>query len=176
MLDATVAPGRADEPGGLLASPYWDYEAIARHGLAQILPTEDPMQMESIGGRSFFAESLLHLLVRSNLKSTCKTRWPRVSRVQFARFTPRRRWQYCLSHSDEGEEEDVQPPLRKSWGDLVQEARSVHCDVCPPAMLDLPILHGLFVLIFPYRGTPEVVRRLAYEFDGTWLVAGDPIK
>jgi hypothetical protein len=174
ILDATVAQDAAGEPGGLLASPYWDYEAVARHGLAGILPPEDPMQNESIGGRSFFAEPLLHLLVRSNLKSTCRNMWPKVSRVQFARFTPRLKWQYCLSHSDEGEEADVQPPLRKSWTDLVEEARSIRCEVCPTAMLDMPILHALFVLLFPYRGTPDVVRRLAYEFDRTWLI-GDPI-
>lgn len=176
ILDASVASGPDDEPGGILASPYWDYEAIARHVLAPILPTEDPMLGEAFGGRSFFAEGLLHLLVRTNSKSACRSVWPAISRIRFARFKPRHRWQYCLSYSEQGEEEDVQPPLTKAWQDLVDEARSIRCDACPSALLDRPVLHALFVLLFPYRASPDVVRRLAYEFDRTWLVAGDPIE
>jgi hypothetical protein len=42
-------------------------------------------------------------------------------------------------------------------------------------MLDVPLLLPMFTLVFPYRASPDIVRRLAYVYDKQWLIAGDPI-
>jgi hypothetical protein len=165
-----------DQESGGLASPYWDAESVARHSLASILHSEDPMKSEAIGRVSFFAEALLHLLVRTNSKNECKAIWPMLTRLQLAQFIPRHRWQYCLSSSDEGREEHVIPPRRKEWVDLVNEARSIRCSEVPEALLSLPLLHALFITVFPYRATPAVVRRVSFEFDRRWLISGEPIE
>jgi hypothetical protein len=89
LLYATVSTDPTGRPQGL-ASPYWTYEDVTRHLMAPILGSQqDEMRREAIGGRSYFAEPLLHFLVRANRKRACVQLWPHVSRIQFAQFTPR---------------------------------------------------------------------------------------
>jgi hypothetical protein len=173
VLNATTSGGKDENSG--LASPYWDFESTARHALAPLLHTEDPLEKEAVGRASFFAEALLHLLVRTNRKTSCRQAWPDITRIQHARFRPRHPWQYCLSHTEQGEEEHVQFPLRKEWTDLVIDARSIRCDGVPQPMLDVPFLLPMFIMVFPYRAFPDVVRRLSYVYDKQWLIAGAPI-
>jgi hypothetical protein len=133
------------------------------------------MATETSGVVSYFAESLLHLLVRANWKNACRDLWPNVSRILFIQFRPANPWQFCLSHCEEGGYDQVQPPLRKEWAALVEEARSVRCDSAPQSVVDRPFLLALFVLLFPYRGRPDVIRRLSYAFNRVWHISGPPI-
>jgi hypothetical protein len=173
MIAATVA-SQGDEPVGL-PSPYWNFEDIARHTLVPILGSDqDPLRKESTGRFSYYAESLFHLLVRMNWKNQCRTFWPDLTRIQFIQFNPRTQWQYCLSFSEEGEYRQVQPPFRKEWQALMEDASSVRDDSAPHPLSERPLLHALFVLLFPYRGTPDVIRSLSYQFIRTWLISVPP--
>lgn len=169
-ISATSEENRTDLP-----SPYWDFEAVLRHQLAPVLgELQDPLRDETIGVTSSFVEPLLHLLVRTNWKEACRELWPNVSRTQFVHFRPRRRWQYCLVHTDQGEYRQVQPPLRKLWADLVEEATSVRDESSPTPLQERPFLHALYVLLFPYRASPDVVRRLSYSFNPSWMLSRAP--
>lgn len=170
LLTATVETTANKEPKGL-PSPYWSFEDVTRHALAPILGfDQDPMAEETTGRMSFFAESLLHLLVRTNWKQVCRQVWPDVSRIQFVEFRPRSRWEYCLSFSEHGRYRQVQPPMRKEWSDLIEEARSIRCEQAPEPLIGRPMLHALFVVLFPYRASPEVVRTLSRAFNRAWLI------
>jgi hypothetical protein len=176
LIRAVTSVSPAGQSVGL-PSPYWDFEAIARHSLVPILGRDqDPMSDEGESGSSYFAEPLLHLLVRTNLKQACRELWPAVSRFMLAEFRPRKKWQFCLPEVDEGDNRQVQPPLRKEWSDLVEEARSVRCEVAPKALVDRPDLLALFTILFPYRATPDVVRRLAFVHSRAWLLSDPPIE
>lgn len=159
-----------------LASPYWTFEDVTRHQLAPILGVQqDEMRREAVGGRSYFAEALLHLLVRANRKQACIQLWPDISRSQFAAFIPMEKWEYCMFRAEKGDNSVVLPSLRKEWSELVEEARSIRCDEVPSPLLDLPLIHMLFLIFYPYRATAAVVRRIAPSFDHTWLIA-DPVE
>jgi hypothetical protein len=172
VLSACVATGPDGKTIGL-ASPYWDFQAVVRHELAAILGFEqDPMRDEAVGRMSFFAESLLHLLVRTGRKGACFAVWPDVTRTAFAQFRPAKRWQYCLWRTEEGTYVEVQPPLTKQWHQLQDEARSIRSDSAPAALASDPFLHSLFLVLFPYRAVPDVLRSLGYFFDKTWFIPG----
>lgn len=128
------------------------------------------MSDETGNGFTYFAESLMHLLVRANWKDACRKLWPDVSRFRFVEFRPRYTWQYCLPFNDQGYYGEVQPPTRKEWSDLVYEARSNRCDSAPQPVVERPLLHALYVLLFPYRATPDVVRHLSHVFNRAWLI------
>jgi hypothetical protein len=155
-----------------LPSPYYDFETVARHMLSNILNyREDVLREESWSGRSFYAESLFHLLVRTGRKQTCKLLWPSLTKVAWASFQPEKPWQYCLFRTNSGVNKDVQTPFEKQWDDLVKEARSIECPIVPRPLAENRYLLALFVLLFPYRGTPEVIRYLGWKYDDNWFIA-----
>lgn len=176
LIMAITARDEQNNPLGF-ASPYWDFESIARHELAPILgPDQDPMRQEAIGGRSFFAELLLHLLVRANRKQTCIRLWPNLTRIQFAKFQPKERWQHCLFRCEEGDNSETLRESREEWANLVHEARSIRCDSVPAPLLERPFIHMLYLIHFPHRARPDVMRRTSRAFDRTWLIAEGPLR
>jgi hypothetical protein len=155
-----------------LASPYYCYDDILEYNLRGFLGLkEDPFKGESFKNSSFFAEGLLHLLVRTNLKQTCKNIWPNYSKLFLKQFVPSKRWKYCLIKDDEGEEISIQPPLTKEWGDLIEEARNISCPEIPENMAKNKFLLMLFIIIFPYRALPSAIRYLGGAFNDCWYIA-----
>lgn len=175
LLRSTIATDRDRQPTGL-PSPYWDYGSVVRHQLSGFLGSEqDPMAEETGAGMSFFAEALMHLSVRANWKQVCKDLWPDFTRFQMIEFIPAEPWQHCTYRSEEGEYSQVQPVHRKEWTDLVDEARSVRCNRIPTALVNEPLLHALFMIVLPHRGTPDAVRRLSHDLNPTWLLPRPPV-
>jgi hypothetical protein len=171
ILRRIVDP-RLIEQGHGLAQPYYDFEDVARHTLSPILGRDqDPLRDEFSGSMSYFTESLMHLLVRTGLKPTCKNIWPDLTRLEFVSFVPDSKWQYCLWRTEYGEYVEVQPPLTKQWDDLVEEARRIDCPEVPESLSSNRILHALFLILLPHRSTPSAVRALARRFDKTWFIA-----
>jgi len=166
-----ISDRRLIDQGQGLAQPYYDFEDVARHGLAPILGhDQDPLRQEHSGLMSYFAESLMHLLVRTGRKVACKAIWPDLTRMEFVSFVPDARWRYCLWRTEHGEYVEVQPPLTKQWEQLVAEARRVDCSEAPAAMSQNKFLHALFLILVPYRATPSAIRAIAKRFDETWFI------
>jgi hypothetical protein len=155
-----------------LASPYYDFEDVARHTLSPVLGKDkDPIGDEFKGLVSYYAEAVLHLLVRTGRKVTCKSLWPDLTTLEFMTFIPDAHWRYCLWRTDRGEYVQVQPPLTKDWNELVDEARQVDCLEAPGILAENRSLFALFLILLPHRGTPSAIRSLAYQFDRTWFIA-----
>lgn len=155
-----------------LAQPYYDFEDVARHKLSAILGRDqDPLRDEYSGLMSYFAEALIHVLVRTGRKQACKHVWPDLTRLQFVSFVPEFKWQYCLWRTQYGEYIKKQPPLTKNWEELVEEARRIDCPDVPGNLHGNRILHALFLILIPYRSTPAAIRALARRFDETWFIA-----
>lgn len=166
----TSKPLRESSMG--LASPYYDFADVARHTLSPILgKDQDPIGDEFKGLVSYYTEAVLHLLVRTGRKDTCKSLWSDITRIQFISFIPDSQWQYCLWRTDKGEYIELQPPLTKDWNELVDEARQVNCVEAPRILSENKFLFALFLILFPHRGTPSAIRSLAYQFDRTWFIA-----
>jgi hypothetical protein len=158
------------EAGIKFPSPYFGFEDVLRCHLVQFLKCSDPLQYETAHGLSYFAEPLLHLLVRTNFKTICQSLWPKISRLRFEGFRPERRWQYAIAFSDRGRQISVVPPLTKQWQELLREARDCRVDRIPPLLARDPFLLLLFVIVFPWRATAEVVRYLGWKLGTVWLI------
>jgi hypothetical protein len=177
LLGSLIHHITSDE-GGLprgLPSPYYDFEAVTRHAFSEHLGyLQDPIKDDSSAGRSYYAESLIYLLVRTGRKQLCKSLWPNLTKVSWASFQPGNPWQYCLRQTKEGLNKEVQPPYEKHWDNLVEEACSIDCSIVPNHLIKNRYLLALFVLLFPYRGTPEVLRLLGWQFDPDWFIDATP--
>jgi len=127
-VDATQAPnyqlagllglviGRATRKPSL-PSPYYSYEDVLRHFLGGILTAvPDELEREDFTYTSFVSEGLLHLLVKINLKMTCKARWPDYSRVMNIASVPKERWQFCLLKNKTGKTVTTQFEPTKKMG------------------------------------------------------------
>src|SRR5260221_9881483 len=100
----------------------------------------------------------------------CKEFWPALTKIEWTFFAPASRWQYCLWRSNEGKYIETQPPLTKQWTQLVEEARSVNCDLAPQPLVENRFLSALFLILFPYRANPQIIRKLGWQFDRTWFI------
>lgn len=169
-----VIKSSLDSKNGL-ASPYYDLEDVLRSISKSILPNKvDPMESDSFQNSSFSALPLLHLLVRTNLKQSCKILWPDFSKLGLRHFKPEKPWMFCLFRSPKGIEITEQPKLTKNWDELVLEARNVSPGEIPKALFQEKCLLLLFIIIFPHRATPPVIRFLGRQFNRSWFI-GDPI-
>lgn len=170
LLKEVVSIG-TDEKSNGLPGPYYGFEDVIRHKLWQFLRLkEDPFMGDSFRFTSFYSLSILHLIVRTNLKQTCKSIWPDFSRLNFNHFMPLNPWMFCLKESPEGIEMTIQPKLTKDWDELVVEARDVSGYGIPDAMKSNKFLLMLFIVLFPHRGTPWAVRYLGWKFNDSWFI------
>lgn len=164
-----VLAGNADADRGL-APPYFTIQDVARHRLVANVPyLKDLLENESLGASSYFAEALLHLLVRTNRKVECKTVWSQFSRRSHISFVPGARWRFCLWRDEAGHYVSRIAPETKQWNDLVTEARNSECPQVPEDFQRYPLLLLLFIVVAPHRALPEVVRWLGSQLDRTWI-------
>jgi hypothetical protein len=64
----------------------------------------------------------------------------------------------------------VMPPATKQWADLVDEARDCRLTKVPPALANELWLLALFVVLLPYRATPEALRYLGWKLGTVWCI------
>jgi hypothetical protein len=155
----------------IFPSPYFSFEDTMRHQLWPFLGSgPDPLQDETASGSSYLTEGLLHLVVRSNMKQTIKSIWPSITQLGLMRYEPDNEWQYCLYRNEGGQGIMGQAPPTKAWSDLVEEARDCRVVRVPAPLLAEKFILALFVLILPYRATPEVLRYLGWKLGTVWFV------
>jgi len=159
---------KAGDQGEPLASPYYDAEEVVQHRYHKILGCPDPFEGIGFKGDSYFCESLMMCLVRSNQKKICQELWPNFTRIGHERVVPDQAWQFGLYRTGDAATNETQlyPPAVQ-WSEL-QEICKEHAAIDIPAALKAdPILLLLFVNIFPFRASSSAVRYLHKEFDRT---------
>jgi hypothetical protein len=160
--------GRA---GTSLPSPYYTISDVVRHRLMDILGTlDDPFEGESFANASYFAEGLLHLMVRANLKHDCKALWSDYTRLNHRWFEVAEPWQYCTLHSERGLNCNKIVPSSGQWASLQEEASRCETTKVPARLRADPIFLLLFAMVVPQRATPDVVRFLGSVFSDIWFL------
>jgi hypothetical protein len=160
-----------DHEGQKFPSPYFGFEDFMKHLLAGFLQTrDDPLRGETARRMSFMAEGVMHLFVRTNLKRSAKLLWPDFTQLGLKRFEVEEPWQYCLYRTAAGRELMVQPPATKQWAELVDEARDCRLAKVPHALANEVWLLALFVVLLPYRATPEALRYLGWKLGTVWCI------
>jgi hypothetical protein len=153
-----------------LASPYYDFPDVFRHENLDIIGGHDPFELEDFRFSSFSAMAILHLLIRANLKQSCKVIWPDFTRLSQRTFMIAEPWQYGLIHSEFGiEMQNIVPPIGQ-WLELQETARECRAPEVPLRLRSDPVMLLLFVIIAPQRLTPSVARFLGRYFSDVWFL------
>jgi hypothetical protein len=113
----------------------------------------------------------MHLFVRTNLHRSAKLLWPDFTQLGLKRFEVEESWQSCLYRTEAGRELTVMPPATKQWADLVDEARDCRLTKVPSALANEVWILALFVVLLPYRATPEVLRYLGRQLGTVWCIS-----
>jgi hypothetical protein len=160
-----------DQESQKFPSPYFSFEEFMKHLLAGFLQTGgDPLRGETAPRMSFMAEGVFHLFVRANLKHSAKLLWPDFTQLILKHFEVEEPWQYCLYRTEGGRQLMVMPPSTKEWAQLVDEARDCRLTKVPRALASEVWLLALFVILLPYRATPEVIRYLGWKLGTVWCI------
>lgn len=157
-----------------IPSPYLSLDDCLRSKLSGIVPaSRDYVDEETQRHSSYFAEGLLHCFVRGNYKSTVKSIWPDLTRLHLNYFRPDRRWQFGIWRLDEGTNISRQLPSRYEWNNLQEDAADVCCSIVPKQLEKDPVILLAFLIFFPHRAAPEVLRYLHFQFSNTWFLPMD---
>lgn len=145
-----------------LASPYYDVEDILPHIFSPILgPAEKPLE-ETLTGKSYVLEGLVHLFVRRNWKQAMKFLWPGVTRLTQVSFEPDNfsdfyRW---MNKDRNGITRFVIPKRTQDWEELKTISFESEGTCIPPTIKEHPILLLLFLCVYPHRMNAEILRWL----------------
>ncbi|OGA52258.1 MAG: hypothetical protein A3G24_11290 [Betaproteobacteria bacterium RIFCSPLOWO2_12_FULL_62_13] len=173
MMIATVLAALLQNKTGAgggepLASPYYDAEEVVQHQYRQFLGCQDPFEGDGFEGASYFCESLMMCLVRSNLKPMCQQLWPDFTKLSHERVVPDQPWQFGLYRTGDAatNETQIYPPTVQ-WSELQEICREHAAADVPEALKADPILLLLFVNVFPFRASFSAMKFLHREFDQT---------
>ena len=155
-----------------LPSPYYSFLAVARQ--RSNLPALDSggdLDAEDFEGRSYTAELLLHLLVRTWLKDTCKALWPAFTRLGHSKLVHEASWQYCLLRVDAGVEETRHYPSTYQWADLKRDAiEGSGEERIPAGLTNCPWLLAMWWQVAPHRLTSDSCRAFVRGVAPAWGV------
>lgn len=151
--------------------PYTDFSSVLRAELSKELPSRRVEVPASSPNRtSFFAEGVLHLLIRTGMKQTCKAAWPSYSRIGHGRFVPDSPADYCSYRTPNGVETITQVAPTETWVNIKQAARSASLENVPAALTERKYLLLLFGIVCPHRATPSVLRFLGRHLNSCWFI------
>lgn len=142
-----------------LPNPYYGIEEVVRSRLMLHKFGDARIdEQETFAGNSHVAEALLHLLVRTNLKQTCKSIWPDFTRLSHRECLPDNAWEYCTLEIQTGSDTTKLYPLTYKWDSLREDAIKVRVAAIPEELCRRAWLMALWWQIAPYRYTADSSR------------------
>lgn len=145
-----------------LPSPYFGAEEVIRNQLSLDRHGDaSGLRRETFAGSAYTAEALLHLLVRTNLKRSCKMIWPDFTRLGHRRLVFAAPWHYCLLNVDVGVDETRFYPPSYEWAQLKSEATHEENPAIPSELLARNWLLAFWWQIAPHRFTSDASRYFA---------------
>ena len=158
-LVKTVIARNQNKSMSPLATPYYSYDEIARFRLhLEDAEKTSTGNQETFAGSTFTAEPLIHLLVRTNLKQTCKALWPDFTRISHRVCLPDNKWEYCTLTIKSGVDETKIYPSTYNWNNLKTEATQLTNGRIPAELSARPWLLALWWQLAPYRYTTDSSR------------------
>jgi hypothetical protein len=109
---------------------------------------------------SYVLESLVHLLARRGSRGDVAAIWPAVSRMRFAQSVPDDLWERFRWRFDHGMLETRVPNRTQSWRELREEAERADYSWVPTPLRERPHLVLLFLMAYPHRLCPDLVKLL----------------
>lgn len=152
-----------------LASPYYSYQEIMKHRFNRNSYYEDsPINDDNFYNSSYTAESIFHLLVRTNMKSECKLLWDSYSQIMHKICLHDEPWEYCTLKIQRGIYETRVYPPTYDWSELKKEAID-HVGANLPCEFATKIwLLSLWWHVAPYRYTKHSSAFFIEQLLPTW--------
>lgn len=170
LLEAVVTEILSDAKG-YMATPYHSDEDALRDHIGRRLGIDrGKVEAETMRHSSFFVEALFDCFVRSNLKSSAKMLWPKITKITHQRFLHENSWEYCLWKIEKGDSQTAILPRRKTWTEVQAEAADVSTPLIPPGLRNDPVMLLAFTIFFPHRAFPQVIRFLHFAICGVWFL------
>lgn len=152
----------SNQPGSdhALPSPYHSEEEVllAQEGI------KNDVLSDHYAGSSYSLESLIYLAVRRNLKDLMIKSWSDITRMSFKSFVVEKSWNNYCWRNQSGINKDQQPKHTKQWDELVKEANEDKEGTLPVTLRNSPALCLLWLMVFPFRITPDLVKWLDKQF------------
>lgn len=171
-LAKTVISRNQPKSSSALAGPHYSFEEVIRFNMKLDKAGEaSALGRETFAGSAFTAESLLHLLVRTNLKQECKGLWPGFTRLSHRACIPDNTWEYCTLRIVSGVDQTRIFPSTYKWDTLKAEAMQPVGGLLPAELVARPYLLALWWQVAPHRYTAEANRVFvehALPGWGTW--------
>lgn len=153
MLNGLVDPKKAPQPYGF-PNPYFNYEDSVR--MVNQLMEEDPK--EHFVGQSYTMWSIVETLARRGFRDILAGLWPKISRTQYGELEPTNVNDLYLWKIKKGKLIEKFPNQSQSWKELVEVATTPNYSKLPAILAQKPDFALLFMLVFPQRLTPQLVK------------------
>lgn len=137
-----------------LANVYYDVDEILPY---MINISDKPLDI-SFKGTSYTLESLVHLFVRTNWKTSMKMIWPEITKIAPASFEPENSWDYYFWRSNRGTNRTKLIQATQKWDDLKMLAFECKGNDIPPLIKNYPIEYLCFLVVFPHRLNSSGIR------------------
>lgn len=168
ITKAVLAMNQCDSKSAL-ASPYYEFEEVARTRMKlDQLWDASAIGRETFAGSAYTAEPLVHLLVRTNRKITCKAIWPDFTRLGHRGLATAAPWQYCLLKVRAGLDETRMYPATYEWNRLRAEATNTDVPAISYELLVRNWLLAFWWQVAPYRFNAGASRFFAESLIPGW--------
>lgn len=149
--------GKDADPGNALISPYYDINFFLK---LQFGLLESNFE-DSFEKSSYYLKSFIYPLVRSWEKEFITTNWKAISYIHFEEFLVDNPYDLYLWRNEiSWDYRTIVPKKQKSWKDLENEANTINYEYIPKSMIHFPEFIPFFLLTFPFRVNPEILKLL----------------
>lgn len=134
------------------------------HSLGEVVLTSsgliDKYQEEIFRYRTYSLDSLIQLIARHGYRGVIAELWKQITLLRFTEFEPENAWQYCRWHCEDGVFHETQPETPQSWRELLNKASKANIEKIPVYFRNNPIMLLVFLIVYPHRIRPDVVKYL----------------
>jgi hypothetical protein len=139
------------------------------HNLGEIVLSvsglSDKFREEYFAGRSYSLNSLIQLLSKQGYRGVLAENWKQITHLHFVEFEPENTWQYCIWQCENGTFHETMPKAPQSWQELVDQSKVATHDKIPAYYQNNPAMLIIFLVVYPHRLRPDVVKTLDNSFD-----------
>lgn len=137
------------------------------HSLGEIIlfisGLSDKLKEEYWSGRSYSMDSIIQLLVRRKYRGVLAENWKQTTYLHFVEFEPNNRWEFYLWYCENGIFFETMPKAQQSWKLLVDQSNEINFDKIPTYFQNHPAMLLIFIMVYPHRLCPNVIKFLDHS-------------
>lgn len=162
IIYTVVTQNSPNNKGQGLPDPYHTVESVIR---ANFGLDQDVLSQEDFDGHSYGLKSLIWWSARRLRRQSLARLWKEVTRISCSEFIPEPLWATYLWQAPKGKLHHRFPKKPESWKALFAQAESKEYGDVPELLRQRPEFILLFLLVYPHRLRPDLVRFLDHAIN-----------